>query len=93
MMIGFLSKLITKNCHLLTTRTVDDEVAPGLLTFKVPGKSAKKVARPAVGKKADVPCQNKNVREDVDRAEMILERSLIQQDTITQLKSAALKEP
>ncbi|GJW04143.1 protein MOR1 isoform X2 [Tanacetum coccineum] len=78
---------------LITRRTVDDEVAPGLLTFKVPGKSAKKVARPAVGKKADVPCQNKNVREDVDRAEMILERSLIQQDTITQLKSAALKEP
>ncbi|GJZ31131.1 protein MOR1 [Tanacetum coccineum] len=120
MTTDFLSKLITKNCHLLTTRivddapglkafkvpnqnllitrrTVDDKVAPGLLTFKVPGKpAAKKAVGPAVGKKADVPSQKKNVREDVDRAEMTLESrlgSLIQQDTITQLKSAALKEP
>ncbi|GKF39275.1 hypothetical protein Tco_0119336 [Tanacetum coccineum] len=96
MTTGFLSKLITKNCHLLITRTVDDEVAPGLLTFKVPGKPAKKAAGPAVGKKADVPSQNKNVREDVNRAQTTLESrlgSLIQQDTITQLKSAALREP
>ncbi|GJT27240.1 hypothetical protein Tco_0907515 [Tanacetum coccineum] len=68
---------------LITRRTVDDEVAPWLLTFKVPGKpAAKKAPRPAVGKKADVPSQNKNVREDVDRAEMIIEsrlRSLIPQ--------------
>ncbi|GKE34654.1 protein MOR1, partial [Tanacetum coccineum] len=52
--------------------------------------------RLVVGKKADVPSQNKNVREDVDQAEMTLESrlgSLIQQDTITQLKSAALREP
>ncbi|GKC64563.1 hypothetical protein Tco_1097161 [Tanacetum coccineum] len=108
MTTGFLSKLITKNCHLLRTvddapglkafkvpnqnllitrRTVDDEVAPRLLTFKVPGKpAAKKAAGPVVGKKADVSSQNKNVREDVDRAEMTLESrlgSLIQQDTIT----------
>ncbi|GJT27242.1 protein MOR1 [Tanacetum coccineum] len=126
---SFLSKLVTKNYHLLTTRTVDD--APGLkafigahnpcptygyyfasralgvfgcaigvlqiLTFKVLGKpAAKKAARLAVGKKADVRSQNKKVREDVDRAEMTLESrlgSLIQQDTITQLKSAAWKEP
>ncbi|GJS69060.1 hypothetical protein Tco_0701901 [Tanacetum coccineum] len=38
--------------------------------------AAKKAASPAVGKKADVPSQNKNVREDVDRAEMILESRL-----------------
>ncbi|GKC52757.1 protein MOR1, partial [Tanacetum coccineum] len=110
MTTGFLSKLITKNCHLLTTRTVDDapglkafkvpnlnllitrrtvddEVAPGLLTFKVPGKpAAKKAAGPAVGKKADVPSQNKNVREDVDRAEIRISHS-------TRLKSVALREP
>ncbi|GJX72623.1 protein MOR1 [Tanacetum coccineum] len=88
---GFLSKLITKNCHLLTTRIVDD--APGLKAFN---PAAKKAVGPAVGKKADVPSQKKNVREDVDRAEMTLESrlgSLIQQDTITQLKSAALREP
>ncbi|GJS88284.1 RNA-directed DNA polymerase, eukaryota, reverse transcriptase zinc-binding domain protein [Tanacetum coccineum] len=82
---------------LITRRTVDDKVAPGLLTFKVPGKpAAKKAVGPAVGKKADVPSQKKNVREDVDRAEMTLESrlgSLIQQDTITQLKSVALREP
>ncbi|GKF12534.1 hypothetical protein Tco_0050460, partial [Tanacetum coccineum] len=35
---GFFLRLFTKNCHLLTTRTLDDEVAPGLKairTFKV----------------------------------------------------------
>ncbi|GKA13389.1 hypothetical protein Tco_0693035 [Tanacetum coccineum] len=90
MTTGFLSKHIGLKAFkvpnqnlLITRRTVDDEVAPGLLTFKVPGK------------KADVPSQNKNVREDVDRAEMTLESrlgSLIQQDIITQLKSAALRE-
>ncbi|GKD58286.1 hypothetical protein Tco_1295795 [Tanacetum coccineum] len=37
MTTGFLSKLITKNCHLLTTRTVDD--APGLKAFKVPNQN------------------------------------------------------
>ncbi|GJS77914.1 hypothetical protein Tco_0727795 [Tanacetum coccineum] len=129
---GFFLRLFTKNCHLLTTRTLDDEVAPGLKairtfkvqnchmlttrtlddevarglkairTFKVPdqnsGKTAaKKAAGPAVCEKADVPSQNKKVEpEDVDRAEMTLESRLgflIQQDTITHLKSAALKEP
>ncbi|GKD18620.1 putative inner centromere protein, ARK-binding domain-containing protein [Tanacetum coccineum] len=60
---------------LITTRTVDDEVAPRLLTFKVPGKhAAKKAAGSAVGKKANVPSQNKIVREDVDVAS-ILEKS------------------
>ncbi|GJZ68041.1 hypothetical protein Tco_0631281, partial [Tanacetum coccineum] len=82
---------------LITRRTVNDEVAPGVLTFKVPGKpAAKKVVGLAVGEKVDVPSQNKKVREDVDRAEMTLEStlgSLIQQDTITQLKSDAWKEP
>ncbi|GJW53444.1 protein MOR1 [Tanacetum coccineum] len=90
---------------MLTTRTLDDEVARGLKairTFKVPdqnsGKTAaKKAAGPAVCEKADVPSQNKKVEpEDVDRAEMTLESRLgflIQQDTITHLKSAALKEP
>ncbi|GKE07697.1 hypothetical protein Tco_1411248 [Tanacetum coccineum] len=37
MTTGFLSKLITKNCHLLTTKTVDD--APGLKAFKVPNQN------------------------------------------------------
>ncbi|GJS69059.1 hypothetical protein Tco_0701900 [Tanacetum coccineum] len=96
---SFLSKLVTKNCHLLTTRTVDD--APGLKAFIGTDNpclkyAAKKAAGLAVGKKADVRSQNKKVREDVDRAEMTLESrlgSLIQQDTITQLKSVAWKEP
>ncbi|GKC46713.1 hypothetical protein Tco_1064435, partial [Tanacetum coccineum] len=59
--------------------------------------AAKKAAGPAVCEKADVPSQNKKVEpEDVDRAEMTLESRLgflIQQDTITHLKSAALREP
>ncbi|GKF22794.1 hypothetical protein Tco_0075116, partial [Tanacetum coccineum] len=73
MTTGFLSKLIGLKAFkvpnqnlLITRRTVDDEVAPGLLTFKVPGKPAAKKAAGPVGKKADVPSQNKNVREDVD---------------------------
>ncbi|GJZ37124.1 RNA-directed DNA polymerase, eukaryota [Tanacetum coccineum] len=81
---------------IVDRRTVDDEVALGLLTFKVLGKPASKKAVGPVGKKADVPSQNKNVCEDVDRAEMTLEsrlESLIQHDIITQLKSAALREP
>ncbi|KAI7736261.1 hypothetical protein M8C21_022711, partial [Ambrosia artemisiifolia] len=56
-------------------------------------------AKTAVGKKADGPSQTKKVEtEDVEPAEMALEEiesrigSLIQADTITQLKSAAWKE-
>ncbi|PWA59320.1 ARM repeat superfamily protein [Artemisia annua] len=78
--------------------------AASMLTGKKPAAvpAAKKpagTAKPAVGKKADGPSQNKKVEpEDVEPAEMTLEEiesrlgSLIQEDTITQLKSAAWKE-
>ncbi|GKE37669.1 hypothetical protein Tco_1461074, partial [Tanacetum coccineum] len=114
MTTGFLTKLITKNCHLLTTRTVDD--APGLKAFKVPNQNlliTKRTVDDAPGLKAfKVPNQNllitkRTVDDEVapglltfkvpgKQAEMTLESrlgSLIQQDTITQLKSAALREP
>ncbi|KAL8235581.1 hypothetical protein R6Q59_016662 [Mikania micrantha] len=78
--------------------------AASMLSGKKPimaAPTAKKAgpAKAAVGKKADGPGQTKKVEpEDVEPAEMALEDiesrlgSLIQEDTITQLKSAAWKE-
>ncbi|KAL8192496.1 hypothetical protein R6Q57_027681 [Mikania cordata] len=78
--------------------------AASMLSGKKPimaAPTAKKAgpAKAAVGKKADGPSQTKKVEpEDVEPAEMALEDiesrlgSLIQEDTITQLKSAAWKE-
>ncbi|GJT66469.1 protein MOR1 [Tanacetum coccineum] len=90
---GFFLRLFTKNCHLLTTRTLDDEVARGLKairTFKVPNQNSGKTA---AKKAAGLLFARKQMCQ---RAEMTLESRLgflIQQDTITHLKSAALKEP
>lgn len=78
--------------------------AASMLSGKKPipaAPAAKKAGnvKTAVGKKVDGPSQTKKVEpEDVEPAEMTLEEiesrlgSLIQEDTITQLKSAAWKE-
>ncbi|KAI7734056.1 hypothetical protein M8C21_015036, partial [Ambrosia artemisiifolia] len=73
--------------------------AASMLSGRKPIPAADGPAKTAVGKKADGPSQTKKVEpEDVEPAEMALEEiesrigSLIQADTITQLKSAAWKE-